>query len=52
MKTDKLADGLEPETAAWVKSVLQSWELEAHHCRILLLAATHWDRVQAARAGD
>jgi hypothetical protein len=49
MKAKKLTDGLEPETAAWVKSVLQTWELEEHHVRLLLLAAHHFDRAQNAR---
>jgi len=51
MKKEKLAnlDGLEPETAAWVRSVLRSWELEPHHIKLLLLAAQHWDRAQNAR---
>lgn len=51
MKKEKLLDtsGLSPATAAWVKSVLQTWELEPHHKKLLLLAAGHWDRIQAAR---
>ena len=50
MKTAKeKLDGLEPATASWVKTVLRTWELEPHHKKLLLLAAGHWDRIQAAR---
>ena len=41
--------GLETATKKWVESVLRSWELEPHHIKLLLLAAQHWDRAQAAR---
>jgi len=49
MKKEKLTDGLSPESAAWVKTVTATWVLEPHHKKLLVLAAAHWDRIQAAR---
>ena len=40
---------LRPKTRAWVRSVLQSWELEDHHVRLLILAGEALDRAEAAR---
>ena len=41
---------LEKTTAKWWKTVLEEYELEPHHVRLLTLAAEAWDRCQAARA--
>jgi P27 family predicted phage terminase small subunit len=40
---------LKPATRRWWKSVLEEYDLEAHHVRILTLAAEAWDRCQEAR---
>jgi P27 family predicted phage terminase small subunit len=40
---------LRPATRKWWSSVVQDYELEAHHLRLLTLAAESWDRVEAAR---
>lgn len=40
---------LRPDTAAWWLSVADGYALEAHHLRILTLAAEAWDRGQEAR---
>jgi len=41
-------DDLQPETAAWWRSVNATWDLEQHHQRLLTLAARAWDRAEAA----
>jgi P27 family predicted phage terminase small subunit len=40
---------LQPETRRWWKSVVETWELQEHHVRLLTLAAEAWDRGQGAR---
>ena len=40
---------LAPATRRWWKSVVESWELEDHHVRLLTLAAASWDRAEQAR---
>lgn len=40
---------LRPDTGAWWQSVAAGYALEAHHVRILTLAAEAWDRGQEAR---
>lgn len=40
---------LKPLTAKWWSDVLTQFELEAHHVRLLTLAAEAWDRGQEAR---
>ena len=40
---------LRPATAAWFDSVVVEFALEAHHYRLLQLAAESWDRGQQAR---
>lgn len=42
-------DHLRPTTAEWFTGVLDDFELDAHHIRLLTLAAEAWDRCQAAR---
>ena len=42
-------DWLRPETAAWWLDVVSSYDLEAHHVRLLSLAAEAWDRSSEAR---
>lgn len=42
-------DHLRPETAAWWRSVLEDYDLEAHHVRLLRLACESWDRCDQAR---
>jgi len=41
---------LAPATAEWFCTVLQEYQLEGHHVRLLTLAAEAWDRGQQARA--
>ena len=41
---------LEPATARWFIGVLETYDLEAHHVRLLQAAAECWDRLQQARA--
>ncbi|WP_043754382.1 P27 family phage terminase small subunit [Methylobacterium nodulans] len=36
-------------TKAWWRAVQDAYELEAHHLRLLQLAAEAWDQCQAAR---
>jgi phage terminase small subunit len=38
-----------PESAAWWRSVVETYELEPHHLRLLLLACRTWDQGEAAR---
>ena len=40
---------LQPATKRWWRHVTETWELEAHHTRLLTLAAEAWDRGQQAR---
>src|SRR6266540_1901499 len=40
---------LEAATAAWWVEVVASWELDAHHVRLLTLAAEAFDRAQQTR---
>lgn len=41
---------LKAATRAWFVSVLDTYELQPHHIRLLQLAAEAWDRTQQARA--
>ena len=41
---------LAPATGKWWRSVLDDYELEPHHVRLLTLAAEAWDRTATARA--
>ena len=40
---------LAPETADWWRGVVDDFELEGHHLRLLRLACEAWDRTQQAR---
>jgi len=40
---------LKPETAAWWAQVLEDYDLQSHHIRLLTAAATAWDRADQAR---
>jgi phage terminase small subunit len=40
---------LRAATRRWFATVLETYELEPHHLRLLTLAAEAWDRCQAAR---
>lgn len=40
---------LETATQKWVKSVLDDFDLDEHHHKLLVLAAESWDRAVAAR---
>ncbi len=40
---------LKAKTRAWWESVLEEFELEDHHVRLLTLAAQAWDRAEQAR---
>jgi phage terminase small subunit len=41
---------LKPATRRWVKAVQESWQLDEHHDRLLILAAAAWDRAVEAKA--
>ena len=45
---DEALQTLKPTTRAWVEHVRESWALEQHHERLLLLAGQAWDRCQQA----
>lgn len=50
MPTGKRApQHLQPKTRAWWRAVVNGYELEPHHVRLLTLAAEAWDRGQDAR---
>ena len=53
MKTEHAAllppKHLRNETAAWFTSILDEYELESHHLKLLTLAAESWDRACQAR---
>jgi len=40
---------LRPETRQWWCKVVDNYELEPHHVRLLTLAASAWDRAEEAR---
>jgi phage terminase small subunit len=40
---------LRPATAEWFRTVVSTFELEAHHVRLLTLACQAWDRAEQAR---
>src|SRR3981081_2112197 len=40
---------LKPETKKWFASVMEEYELEPHHIKLLTLAAESWDRGCQAR---
>ena len=40
---------LKRATAAWFRGVLEEYELQPHHVRLLELAGEAWDRCQQAR---
>ncbi|MBB2753352.1 UNVERIFIED_ORG: P27 family predicted phage terminase small subunit [Rhizobium aethiopicum] len=40
---------LDRTTAKWFKSVVDEWDLDDHHVRILTLACEAWDQVQTCR---
>ena len=40
---------LKRATKAWFRSVVECFELEPHHVKLLTLAAEAWDRCQQAR---
>jgi P27 family predicted phage terminase small subunit len=41
---------LQPATLDWFNSVVETYTLEQHHVRLLLLACEAWDRKESARA--
>ncbi len=41
---------LSRDAAAWFRSVVDDYEMEPHHVRLLALAATAWDRAEEARS--
>ena len=40
---------LQPGTRKWFASVIENYDLEEHHLRLLILAGESWDRTVAAR---
>ena len=49
MARHKAPNHLRPATSRWWSTVLREFDLEDHHVRLLTLAATAWDRAEAAR---
>ena len=49
-KNTRPPSGLSAEVRAWWRVVVEDFELEAHHIRILRLACQAWDDGQKARA--
>lgn len=49
MGTPRAPAHLAPETRRWWRQVVNDFELEPHHVRLLTLAAEAWDRCTAAR---
>lgn len=47
--TYKAPAHLQKKTAEWFLSVVNEFELSAHHVRLLILAAESWDRCDQAR---
>jgi phage terminase small subunit len=47
--TIKPPNHLRPETKKWFSSVLEEYDLEDHHVRLLTLACESWDRATLAR---
>ena len=41
---------LRVSTKKWWKTIVETFELESHHLRLLQAACESWDRMQAARA--
>ena len=41
---------LKPATKKWIKKIQATWDLDAHHDRLLILAGQSWDR--ATEAGE
>ncbi len=49
LKQDSPPPHLRPETVGWWRTVVEEFELEQHHLRLLRLACEAWDRGQEAR---
>ena len=49
MSTPRPPQHLSRATKQWWRSVLDEYDLEDHHVRLLTLAAEAWDRAQQAR---
>jgi len=47
--TIKPPNHLRPETKKWFSCVLEEYELEAHHIKLLTLCCESWDRATMAR---
>ena len=45
-----IPDHLETTTKKWFRQVLEEYDLESHHIRLLTLASEAWDRSVAAQA--
>ncbi|MCO6436021.1 MAG: hypothetical protein J5J06_02925 [Phycisphaerae bacterium] len=48
-ETIKAPKHLKPATRRWFEEIAAEFELEAHHVKLLTLAAESWDRCQGAR---
>jgi hypothetical protein len=49
MKKIMLPRHLRVETRKWIKKILDDYELEDHHIKILISAGECWDRILLAR---
>ncbi len=45
----KIPKHLKSSTKRWFKEICETYELESHHEKLLLLAAEAWERCQEAR---
>jgi P27 family predicted phage terminase small subunit len=48
-KTNKAPKHLKAATRLWFENVVNEYELESHHLRLLILACEAWDRCEEAR---
>jgi phage terminase small subunit len=49
MKTVTIPRHLRAPTRTWVRKILNTYELEPHHVKLLVSAAEAWDRILQAR---
>ena len=51
MADEKPPKDLSRESARWWTNIVETYQLESHHLRLLTLAARCWDRAETARQG-
>jgi hypothetical protein len=50
MRKIGLPSHLKKDTKKWISKILDTYELEDHHVKLLILAGECWDRITQARA--